>query len=94
MLEALEARPGELILSELIVPKPDWERALEALAELADEPHEEAETSRRVAWYVNMVDGTLERPALQELKRGSWSRGRRLTLPQLSAFVSELPPED
>src|SRR5690606_33203677 len=38
LLEGLDARPGELILSELIVPKPEWERALEALAELAEEP--------------------------------------------------------
>jgi len=94
LLEALEARPGELILSELIVPKPEWERALEALAELAEQPSEEIDTSRRVAWYVNVVDGSIERPALQELKRGGWSKGRRLTLSQLWPLSSELPPED
>jgi superfamily II DNA or RNA helicase len=94
LLDALDARPGELILSELILPKPDWERALDALAELADEPSEEADLSRRVAWYVNMVDGSIERPALQELKRGGWSKGRRLTPGQLWPLASELPPED
>ncbi|HTV20409.1 MAG TPA: SNF2-related protein, partial [Polyangiaceae bacterium] len=94
LLESLDARPGELILSELIVPKPDWERALEALAELAEQPSEEADTSRRVAWYVNVVDGSIERPSLQELKRGGWSKGRRLTLGQLWPLASELPPED
>ena len=93
-LDALDARPGELILSELIQAKPDWERALEALAELADQPSEEADTSRRVAWFVNMVDGSIERPSLQELKRGGWSKGRRLTLAQLWPLASELPRED
>jgi len=93
-LDALEARPGELILSELTVAKPEWERALEALAELAEQPVEEADASRRVAWYVDMSDGTLDRPALQELKRGGWTKGRRLPLPQLWALSHELPRED
>jgi hypothetical protein len=94
LLEALEARPGELILSDLIAAKPEWERALEALSELAEQPSEEADTSRRVSWYVNLVDGSIERPALQELKRGGWSKGRRLTAGQLWPLASELPPED
>jgi SNF2-related domain/Helicase conserved C-terminal domain len=92
--EGLDARPGELILSELILAKPDWERALEALAELAEQPTEEVDTSRRIAWFVSMVDGSIERPSLQELKRGGWSKGRRLTLPQLWPLASELPRED
>jgi hypothetical protein len=93
-LDELEARPGELVLAELILAKPDWERALEALAELAEQPTEEADTSRRIAWFINMVDGTIERPSLQELKRGGWSKGRRLTLAQLWPLASELPRED
>jgi hypothetical protein len=93
-LDALAARPGELILSELLVAKPEWERALEALAELAEQPIEESDASRRVAWYVDMTDGTLDRPALQELKRGGWTKGRRLPLPQLWALAHELPRED
>jgi hypothetical protein len=93
-LDGLDARPGELLLCELIQAKPDWERALEALAELADQPSEEADTSRRVAWFLNMVDGSIERPSLQELKRGGWSKGRRLTLAQLWPLASELPRED
>jgi hypothetical protein len=93
-LDGLEARPGELILAELILAKPDWERALDALAELAEQPSEEVDASRRVAWFVNMVDGSIERPLLQELKRGGWSKGRRLTLAQLWPLASELPRED
>jgi hypothetical protein len=93
-LDGLEARPGELILAELILAKPDWERALDALAELAEQPSEEVDASRRVAWFVNMLDGTIERPLLQELKRGGWSKGRRLTLAQLWPLASELPRED
>jgi superfamily II DNA or RNA helicase len=93
-LDSLEARPGELALSDLITPKPQWERALDALAELAETPNTETYAGRRVAWFVNMQDGSLERPALQELKEGGWSRGRRLTLAQLYAHSHELPAED
>jgi len=93
-LDTLDARPGELLLSDLVVAKPEWERALEALAELADEPSEEVDTARRVGWYVNMVDGSIERAMLSELKRGGWSKGRRVTLAQLSAMAHELPRED
>ncbi len=93
-LEVFQARPGELALSDLITPKPEWERALDALAELAEEPTRESDASRRAAWFVNMVDGTLDRPTLQELKQGGWSRGRRLTLAQLYAHGHELPRED
>ena len=92
--ETLEARPGELVIADLIQAKPEWERALEALAELAEQPSEELDAARRVAWFVSMVDGTIERPSLQELKRGGWSKGRRLTLAQLWPFANELPRED
>jgi SNF2 domain-containing protein/helicase-like protein len=93
-LERLEERPGELLLIDLIQAKPEWERALEALAELAEQPSEEADVSRRVAWFINMADGSLDRPGLQELKRSGWSKGRRLTLAQLQAYAHELPRED
>ena len=93
-LDALEARPGELLLCELVQAKPEWERALEALAEIAEEPNEDVDIARRVAWYVNMVDGSIERPVLQELKRGGWTKGRRVTLGQLQAMSHDLPRED
>ncbi len=93
-LDTFECRPGELCLSDLITPKPEWERALDALDALSEEPNAEHDVGRRIAWFVNMADGSLERPALQELKQAGWSRGRRLPLAQLHALSYQLPPED
>ncbi len=87
-------RPGEFALCDLITPKPDWERALDALERLAEEPLASGELARRVAWYVNMVERSLERPALQELTASGWSRGRRVPLAQLYPLAAELPAED
>jgi superfamily II DNA or RNA helicase len=91
---AFAQRPGEFALCDLITPKPEWERALDALERLAEEPKPADEGARRVAWYVNLVDRTLERPSLQELSQSGWSRGRRMPLGQLYGFAAELPPED
>jgi superfamily II DNA or RNA helicase len=93
-LESFEARPGELALCDLITLKPDWERALDALEQLAEQPSGDSDGARRVAWYIDMVNGSLDRPALQELKQGGWTRGRRVPLVQLHALGQELPPED
>jgi hypothetical protein len=91
VLGPFEQRPGEFALGDLITPKPEWERTLDALEQLADEPAAAADSARRVAWYVNVVERALDRPALQELTQSGWSRGRRLTLGQLYAFAAELP---
>jgi hypothetical protein len=94
LLGAFTPRAGEFALSELITPKPEWERALDALERLADEPSSGGEGARRVAWFVDLAERTLERPALQELSASGWSRGRRMPVAQLHAFAPELPPED
>ncbi|HVZ36938.1 MAG TPA: hypothetical protein VG963_31145, partial [Polyangiaceae bacterium] len=89
-----EQRPGEFALCDLITPKPEWERVLDALEQVAAEPSPEAEGGRRVAWFVNLNEPALDRPALQELSQSGWSRGRRLLPAQLHEHLSELPPED
>jgi len=93
----LDRSPRELVLWDLISTKPEWQKALDALAQISeskplarDEAH-----GYRVAWYVDMVRGELSRPALQECRPGEgWSDGRRATLAELHALYAELPPED
>ncbi|MEY2933684.1 MAG: hypothetical protein RL033_4433 [Pseudomonadota bacterium] len=87
-------RAGEFALCDLITPKPEWERALDALERLSEEPVAAGDGARRVAWYVNLVERSLDRPALQELSTSGWSRGRRMPLAQLYPLAAELPAED
>jgi superfamily II DNA or RNA helicase len=83
-------------LWELVAPKPEWQKTLQALSAVSDSVGEAAEASLRVAWFVDMSDGSLSRPALSELKldSGGWSAGRRLSLSELYQYREQLPPED
>ena len=94
-LPPLERGSRELVIWELISPKPDWQKALEALAQISQVVSKERARGYRVAWYVDMVRGELSRPALQESREGEgWSEGRRVSLSELWPLYDELPPED
>lgn len=92
---ATEAARGPS-LAELVTPKPEWKRALLALAEVSESFSETADHGRRVLWFVDMTDGSLNRPALQEYRvtAGGWSQGQRRSFAELHACLQELPPED
>ncbi len=88
--------PPALSLWDLVAPKPEWQKTLQALSALAGSAGEAAEASVRVIWYVDMADGSLSRPALSEhrLDSGGWSQGRRLGLSELYQHRDQLPDED
>jgi superfamily II DNA or RNA helicase len=85
-----------LSLWELVVTRPEWQKTLQALATLAGEATQAAESSLRAVWYVDMADGSLAKPALQEhrVEEGGWSQGRRLGLSELYDLRERLPEED
>ena len=85
-----------LSLWELVAPKPEWQKTLQALAAVSDTASAAAEASVRAVWFVDMADGGLSRPALSELRMdvGGWSQGRRLSLSELYQFREQLPSED
>ena len=91
-----EPRPRELALWERVTPKPEWMKSLQALSEVATSSSASAELGRRVAWYVDMSDGHLARPALQVARAsgGGWSHGQRLSLAELHEQRATLPPDD
>jgi len=92
---SLERSPRELVLWDLISTKPEWQKALDALAQISDTKPQDRAHGYRVAWYVDMVHGELNRPALQECRPAEgWSEGRRATLAELHALYAELPAED
>ena len=85
----------ELLLWDLISTKPEWQKALDALSQISVASAEANVQSYRVAWYVDMVRGELNRPALQECRPGEgWSDGRRVNLAELWALRADLPAED
>ncbi|HEY3256589.1 MAG TPA: hypothetical protein VGJ91_21665, partial [Polyangiaceae bacterium] len=93
----LERSARELVLWDLISTKPEWQKALDALAQISESKPlaREGAHGYRVAWYVDMVRGELNRPALQECRPAEgWSEGRRTTLAELHALYAELPAED
>ena len=92
---SLERSARELVLWDLISTKPEWQKALDALAQISDDKPLDRAHGYRVAWYVDMVRGELNRPALQECRPAEgWSEGRRATLAELHALYAELPAED
>jgi superfamily II DNA or RNA helicase len=93
---ALSPRPKELSLWELVSPKPEWKKALLALEAVSDAITEGTDLAYRVAWFLDMSDGSFNLPALQEYRvsAGGWSQGQRLTLAQLYESKQGLPPED
>jgi len=91
----LARSPRELVLWDLISTKPEWQKALDALAQISEAKPLDRAHGYRVAWYVDMVRGELNRPALQECRPAEgWSEGRRATLSELHALYAELSPED
>ena len=85
----------ELVLWDLISVKPEWQKALEALAQISEAKPETRAQSYRVSWYVDMAQGELNRPALQECRPSEgWIEGRRTTLAELWPLYAELPAED
>lgn len=92
---SLDRSAKELVLWDLISTKPEWQKALDALAQISDHKPVDRVHGYRVAWYVDMVHGELNRPALQECRPDEgWSDGRRTTLAELYALYAELPSED
>ncbi|HVY32162.1 MAG TPA: DEAD/DEAH box helicase [Polyangiaceae bacterium] len=93
---ALAPRSFALSPWNLVAPKPEWQKTLQALSAVSDSVEDHAELSRRVAWFVDMADGSLSRPALSEhrVDGGGWSAGRRLSLSELYPYREELPLED
>jgi superfamily II DNA or RNA helicase len=87
---------ASLSLWDLVTPRPEWQKTLQALSAVSEQVEQEAEASLRVAWFVDMADGSLSRPALQErrVSHGGWSQGRRLSFAELYELRERLPPED
>ncbi len=91
----LRCRPRELRVWDLITTKPDWKKTLEALERVSEAVFEQGELTRRVAWFVDMTDGSFAKPALQEHRDGGgFTPGQRLTIAELYELRQELPPED
>ncbi len=89
--------PPVLSLWELLAPKPTWQKTLEALEQVsrAHGDEQSADTTRRAAWFLDVTDGTLNRPALQEWRASSgWSQGKRVSVAELFELRDELPLED
>lgn len=93
---AFPARGNDASLWDLLAPKPEWKKALDALEAVGESVSERADADHRVAWYMDMTSGTLSRPALQEYRAqaGGWTAGRRVTLPELHEQRLSLPAED
>lgn len=85
-----------LQLWQCVSSKPEWQKALERLALVSESIEQRNAESFRVAWYVDMSDGSLARPALQQFRAelGTWSQGQRMPLPQLYEQREHLPAED
>ncbi len=94
--ELPKSEASALSMWELVAPKPEWQKTLQALAAVSDTASEAAEASLRAVWFVDMADGGLSRPALSELRMdtGGWNQGRRLSLSELFQFREQLPSED
>ena len=90
------AEAPAISLWDLVAPKPEWQKTLQALSAVAGSVGEATEASLRVAWYVDMSDGSLSKPGLSEhrMDSGGWSQGRRLTLSELYQYKEQLPDED
>ncbi len=87
---------GELFLWSGISVKPEWEKALQRLGQVSEQLQKTTERQYRVAWFVDMADGELARPALQEFRAdmGTWTQGRRMSWAELFDYRDKLPVED
>ena len=92
----LLSRPRELSLWDLLARKPEWQKTLAALAQVSESVTESPEMGYRVAWFMDMTDGSFGRPALQQYRAaaGGWTQGQRLSFAELHEREPLLPPED
>ncbi len=88
--------PGEPLLAHLLEREPEWRRALRALDKFVETAQRDvASVSRRVAWFMDMTNGELAKPALEEYRTGTgWTRGHRVDFDELRSYRDALPPED
>jgi len=93
--EVPRCRPRELRVWDLIAPKPDWQKTLDVLAKVSDAVFEQGELTRRVAWFLDMTDGSFAKPAVQEHRaEGGFTPGQRVSIAELYELRRELPAED
>ncbi|WP_462321688.1 SNF2-related protein [Halochromatium sp.] len=90
----------QVLLTDLLAPKPTWEIALEALKGLAeqrdlsaDRVRQRQEVDRRMAWLLTLYDETavLEPREQKRTKRGSWTQGRAVSLQRLTDEPQRFP---
>lgn len=96
-LESLApGRSGELLLSLLLEREPEWRIALRAVDKILQSvERDEATLSRRVCWDLDMTNGELNKPVLEEYRSGAgWTQARRVDFEALRAVRDTLPPED
>jgi hypothetical protein len=94
--EVLEPEPLALSLWTGLRAKPEWEKALQRLSRVSGQLQQTTDLIYRVAWFVDMTDGELSRPALQEFRSdmGTWTQGRRMSWASLFEYRDQLPAED
>jgi superfamily II DNA or RNA helicase len=94
-LGGTDSQTDELLVRDLITPRPDWDKGLSRLARVAEAISDDDERACRVLWFIDTTDGSVNRPALQELRPGQgWSRGRRVSLREAHDAIADLPVED
>ncbi len=87
---------GTKTLFDLVTPQSDWERALNAMNQLAspDKTSSASESGERLVWMLEIdqyKEYTLT-PKLQKLaSSGSWTKGRNIALKRLKREQQELP---
>ncbi|EIC23380.1 DEAD/DEAH box helicase [Thiorhodovibrio frisius] len=97
-LPVLDLIPRELVtMTELLQPKPNWERALDALARLKPDQRAVGETQSpsalRLIWLliIHSQWASLEPREQKRTKAGSWTRGRAVGLQRLAEDVGTMP---
>ncbi|MCF7979067.1 MAG: DEAD/DEAH box helicase [Chromatiaceae bacterium] len=101
-LPALSEPPSsQVLLTDLLAPKPTWEIALEALKGLAeqrdtgaDRVGQRQDANRRMAWLLTLYDGDiaqLEPREQKRTKRGGWTQGRAVSLQRLAEEPERFP---
>ncbi len=94
----LHQNMGTKTLFELIQPQSEWERALNAMNQLADgdkKANQENNTEERIIWVLdtNHYGEYFITPKLQKISaNGKWSKGRNIALKRLKREQKELPP--
>lgn len=91
----LEARPGEIVLHQLVQTQPEWAKTLKILETVSDELEEGVSVGAlRASWYLDMTHGKLSKPGLERYGKTGWGEGKRVPLAHLHGRQEELPAED